>query len=345
MKPFANRLIATACGAAMGLMITAASAADMSGAGATFPELIYNKWAEAYKAKTGTGLNYQGIGSGGGISQIKAKTVDFGATDKPLAPGELESSGLTQFPTVIGGVVPVANVPGIKPGELVFDGPTLAAISLGTIKFWDDAAIKRLNPNVALPHLAVLGVHRSDGSGTNFIFTDYLSKVSPAWASNVGAATLVDWPSGVGAKGNEGVANAVKQRSGSLGYVEFAYAKQNALAYVRMINRDGVAVEPTAEAFQAAAARTDWAHAPGFYVVLTNQAGHDAWPIAGATFILVYKQPGNPEKTKEVLKFFDWAYANGGDLAKAQYYVPLPASTVDAIKKSWHANINAAAVP
>ncbi|HEY2071006.1 MAG TPA: phosphate ABC transporter substrate-binding protein PstS [Rhizomicrobium sp.] len=345
MKPFAHRLIAAACGAAVGLMITAASAATMSGAGATFPELIYNKWAEAYKAKTGIGLNYQGIGSGGGISQIKAKTVDFGASDKPMSPGDLDASGLTQFPTVIGGVVPVANVPGIKPGELVLDGPTLAAICLGTVKFWDDAAIKKLNPSAALPHLAVLGVHRSDGSGTNFIFTDYLSKVSPAWAQTVGASTLVDWPSGVGAKGNEGVANAVKEHVGALGYVEFAYAKQNTLTYIRMINKDGVPTEPTAEAFQAASARTDWAHAPGFYVVLTNQSGHAAWPIAGATFIIVYKNPADPAKTKEVLKFFDWAYANGGDLAKQLYYVPLPASTVDAIKKSWHANINAAAVP
>jgi phosphate transport system substrate-binding protein len=345
MKPFASRLIQAACGAAAGLAITAAAAADLTGAGATFPELIYKKWAEAYQAKTGTGLNYQGIGSGGGIAQIKARTVDFGATDKPLAPGELDAAGLTQFPTVIGGVVPVANVPGIKPGQLVFDGPVLANISLGTIKFWDDAAIKKLNPGVALPHLAILGVHRADGSGTNFIFTNYLSKVSPAWASTVGAATLVDWPSGVGAKGNEGVASTVKQREGALGYVEFAYAKQNALSYIRMINHDGVAVEPTAEAFQAASARTDWAHAPGFYVVLTNQPGHDAWPIAGATFILVYKQPPDAAKTKDVLKFFDWAYANGSDMAKAQYYVPLPASTVDAIKKSWHANINAAAVP
>ncbi len=345
MKPFASRLIAVACGAAAGLVITAASAADITGAGATFPYPIYAKWAEAYKAKTGIGLNYQSIGSGGGISQIKAKTVDFGASDKPLSPGELDAAGLTQFPTVIGGVVPVANVPGIKAGQLVLDGATLANICLGTIKFWDDGAIKRLNPGAALPHLAIIGVHRSDGSGTNFIFTNYLSKVSPAWASQVGAATAVEWPSGIGAKGNEGVAGNVKQTQGALGYVEYAYAKQNSLAFIRMINHDGVAVEPTAEAFQAASAKTDWAHAPGFYVVLTNQPGHDAWPIAGATFILVYKQPADVAKTKQVLSFFNWAYASGGDMAKALDYVPLPASTVDAIKKSWHANINAAAVP
>ena len=345
MKPMIHRLIGLAAGVAAGLLVTAASAADISGAGATFPYPIYAKWAEAYKAKTGIGLNYQSIGSGGGIAQIKAKTVDFGASDKPLSPGDLEAAGLAQFPTVIGGVVPVCNVPGIKPGELVLDGATLANISLGTIKYWDDGAIKRLNPGVNLPHLAVVGVHRSDGSGTNFIFTNYLSKKSPQWASQVGAATSVDWPSGVGAKGNEGVAGNVKQSVGALGYVEYAYAKQNALTYIRMINHDGVAVEPTAAAFQAASAKTDWAHSPGFYVVLTDQPGHDAWPIAGATFILVYKQPTDPSRAKDVLTFFDWAYANGGDLAKSLDYVPLPVSTVAAIKKSWHDNITAAAVP
>ncbi|MGH6870010.1 MAG: phosphate ABC transporter substrate-binding protein PstS [Rhizomicrobium sp.] len=341
MKPFA--LIAAAAFA--GLTVTAASASDLSGAGATFPYPVYAKWAEAYKAKTGIGLNYQAIGSGGGIAQIKAKTVDFGASDKPLSPGELDAAGLTQFPTVIGGVVPVANLPGIKPGELVLDGPTLANISMCTVKYWDDAAIKRLNPSAALPHMAIVGVHRSDGSGTNFIFTNYLSKVSPAWASQVGAATSVEWPCGVGAKGNEGIAGTVKQTQGALGYVEYAYAKQNTLTYIRMINHDGVAVSPTADAFQAASAKTDWAHAPGFYVTLTNQPGHDAWPIAGATFILVYKHPSDAAKTKQVLEFFEWAYANGDGLAKSLDYVPLPDSTVGAIKGSWHANIDGAAVP
>jgi phosphate transport system substrate-binding protein len=345
MKPFANRLIAVVCGAAAGLTVMAASAADLSGAGATFPYPIYAKWAEAYKKQAGIGLNYQAIGSGGGIAQIKAKTVDFGASDKPLAPGDLEAAGLTQFPTVIGGVVPVANVPGIKPGELVLDGGTLANICLGNVKYWDDASIKRLNPTANLPHLAIVGVHRSDGSGTNFIFTNYLSKKSPQWASQVGAATSVEWPAGIGAKGNEGIAGVVKQTQGALGYVEYAYAKQNTLTYIRMINHDGVAVSPTADAFQAASAKTDWAHSKDFYVVLTDQAGHDAWPIAGATFILVYKQPSDPAKTKQVLQFFDWAYANGDGLAKSLDYVPLPASTVAAIKKSWHDNISAAAVP
>ncbi len=345
MKPVLNRLAGIALGATLAVAAGQAAAADLSGAGATFPYPIYAKWAEAYKAKAGIGLNYQSIGSGGGIAQIKAKTVDFGASDKPLSPGELDAAGLTQFPTVIGGVVPVANVPGIKPGQLVLDGATLANICLGTVKYWDDASIKKLNPSASLPHLAIVGVHRSDGSGTNFIFTNYLSKVSPAWASQVGAATSVEWPSGVGAKGNEGIAGNVKQTSGALGYVEYAYAKQNALTYIRMINHDGVAVDPTAEAFQAASAKTDWAHSPGFYVVLTNQAGHNAWPIAGATFILVYKHPADPARTKQVLTFFKWAYANGDAMAKSLDYVSLPDSTVQAVDKSWHANIDAAAVP
>jgi phosphate transport system substrate-binding protein len=323
MKPFVNRLVGLAVGAAVACMATGALAADITGAGATFPYPIYAKWAEAYKAKT----------------------VDFGASDKPLSPGELGAAGLTQFPTVIGGVVPVINIPGVKAGDMVLDGATLANISLGKITYWDDAAIKRLNPGLNLPHLAIAPVHRADGSGTNFIFTNYLSKMSPQWASQVGAATSVEWPSGVGAKGNEGVAGNVKQTTGAIGYVEYAYAKQNNIAYVRMINHDGVAVAPTAAAFQAASAKTDWAHSADFYVVLTNQPGHDAWPIAGATFILVYKQPQDAAKLKEVLNFFKWAYANGGQLAESLDYVPLPQTTVDAIMKSWHDNIAPAAIP
>jgi phosphate transport system substrate-binding protein len=346
MKPIMQRAIALAAGVAFACAATMAAASDLSGAGATFPYPIYAKWAEAYRAKTGIGLNYQSIGSGGGIAQIKARTVDFGASDKPLSPGELEAAGLTQFPTVIGGVVPVVNLAGIRPGELQLDGATLAAMCLGTVKMWDDPAIRKLNPSAALPHEAIAIVHRSDGSGTNFIFTNYLSKKSAAWATKVGAATSVDWPAGIGAKGNEGIAGNVKQTNGALGYVEYAYAKQNALTYVRMINHDGVAVSPTAAAFQAASAKTDWAHSPGFYVVLTDQPGHEAWPIAGATFILVYKQPADAAKTKEVLNFFTWAHTPQADeLAKGLDYVPLPASTVEAIKASWHANIAAAAVP
>ncbi len=310
-----------------------------------FPIRFMPNGPKPIRQQTGIGLNYQSIGSGGGIAQIKAKTVDFGASDKPLSPGELDAAGLTQFPTVIGGVVPVVNIPGIKPGELVLDGKTLADICLGNVKYWDDAAIKKLNPSVNLPHLAVVGVHRSDGSGTNFIFTNYLSKESPAWASKVGAATSVEWPSGIGAKGNEGVAGNVKQTQGALGYVEYAYAKQNALTYVRMINHDGVAVAPTAEAFQAASAKTDWAHAPGFYVVLTDQAGHDAWPIAGATFILVYKQPADAAKTKEVLKLLQMGLCRrrrDGPGAWTTCRCRIPRS--HAIAKSWHENIDAAAV-
>ncbi|HEY1613751.1 MAG TPA: phosphate ABC transporter substrate-binding protein PstS [Rhizomicrobium sp.] len=345
MRPLFDRLLGAVAGTVLASAATAAFAADISGAGATFPYPIYAKWAEAYKAKTGIGLNYQSIGSGGGIAQIKAKTVDFGASDKPLAPGELEGAGLTQFPTVIGGVVPVVNIAGIKAGELVLDGKTLAQICLGNITSWDDAAIKKLNPSIHLPHQAIATVHRSDGSGTNFIFTNYLSKMSPEWAQKVGAATSVEWPSGLGAKGNEGVANNVKQTGGSLGYVEFAYAKENNIPYVRLINHDGVAVSPTAASFQAAAAKTDWAHSRDFYVILTDQAGHDAWPIAGATFILVYKHPQDASRLKQVLTFYKWAYANGGQLAQSLDYVPLPPSTVEDVTKSWHNDIDAAAVP
>lgn len=345
MKTLFKHLIGAAACVAAVCTVSAASAADLTGAGATFPAPIYAKWAEAYKAKTGIGLNYQAIGSGGGIQQIKNKTVTFGASDKPLKPGELEAAGLVQFPTVIGGVVPVVNIPGIKPGDMVLDGKTLANICMGTVKYWDDAAIKKLNPKLNLPHTAIAIVHRSDGSGTNYIFTNYLSKMSPAWASQVGAETAVEWPAGIGAKGNEGIANMVKQTAGSIGYVEYAYAKQNSLTFTRMINRDGVAVSPTADAFQAASAKTDWAHSQDFYVILTNQAGHDAWPISGATFILVYKNPGDVGAQKAALAFFKWAYENGDAMAQALDYVPLPQSTKDAAIASWKANITTASVP
>jgi len=340
-QPLAGIVLAIAqlCG------LGAAKATDISGAGATFPYPIYAKWAEAYKAKTGVGLNYQSIGSGGGIAQIKAKTVTFGASDKPLAPNELDPAGLTQFPTVIGGVVPVVNISGLKPGQMVLDGKTLADIFQGKLTKWNDAEIKKLNPSLNLPGQAIAVVHRSDGSGTTFIFTNYLSKKSPDWAKQVGASTSVEWPTGIGAKGNEGVAGNVGQTSGSIGYVEYAYAKQNHLNYVRMINKDGVPVSPTAAAFQAAAANADWAHAKDFYVILTDQSGHEAWPIAGATFILVYKKPPDPAATREALKFFKWAYQSGSPLAESLDYVPLPASTTDEIQKSWHDNIDASAVP
>jgi phosphate transport system substrate-binding protein len=332
-------------GATLVCLASGAFAADISGAGATFPYPIYAKWAEAYKAKSGLGLNYQSIGSGGGIAQIKAKTVTFGASDKPLAPNELDPAGLTQFPTVIGGVVPVVNISGMKAGAMVLDGKTLADIYLGKVTKWNDGEIKKLNASLDLPAQAIAVVHRSDGSGTTFIFTNYLSKKNLAWASQVGAATSVEWPAGIGAKGNEGVAGNVAQTAGSIGYVEYAYANQNHLDFVRMINRDGVAVSPTASAFQAAAAKADWAHAKDFYVILTDQPGRDAWPIAGATFILVYKKPPDPAATREALAFFKWAYDNGSQLAESLDYVPLPPVTVQAIEKSWHENIEASAVP
>jgi phosphate transport system substrate-binding protein len=314
-------------------------AADISGAGATFPYPIYAKWADAYKKETGNGLNYQSIGSGGGIKQIKAKTVTFGASDMPLEPKDLKAANLIQFPTVIGGDVPVANLDGIKPGELVLDGAALAKIYLGEIKTWDDPAIKKLNPNAKLPSQAIVVVHRSDGSGTTFIWTDYLSKVSPEWKSKVGANTSVEWPVGIGAKGNEGVANNVANTKGAIGYVEYAYVKQNKMTYTNVINKDGKPVSPDAASFQFVAANADWAKAEGFYVILTDQPGAQSWPIAGATFILFPTQPQDPAAAKEALKFFEWAYTKGGKMAEELDYVPMPPDVVSLIKKEWSSDI------
>ncbi|MEJ0041564.1 MAG: phosphate ABC transporter substrate-binding protein PstS [Rhizomicrobium sp.] len=307
--------------------------------GATFPYPIYAKWASAYKGVSGTGLNYQSIGSGGGIAQIKAKTVTFGATDAPLTKAQLDQAGLAQFPTVIGGVVPVVNLRGVAAGQLVLDGKTLADIYAGKIARWDDAAIKKLNPGVTLPGQAIAVVHRSDGSGTSFIFTTFLSRVSADWKSSVGAATSVDWPVGIGAKGNEGVAGNVAQTSGAIGYVEYAYAKQNHLTYIKMINKAGKTVAPTVEAFRAAAASADWAGAAnnGFYIILVDQGGDASWPITATTYILVYKQPSDPAATADTLKFFKWAYEKGDQLALGLDYVPLPEVAVKAIEASWHA--------
>jgi phosphate transport system substrate-binding protein len=318
---------------------TIAVAADISGAGATFPYPIYAKWADSYKKDTGVGLNYQSIGSGGGIKQIQAKTVTFGASDMPLKAEELQKSGLVQFPTVLGGVVPVVNLDGIAPGDITIDGPTLAKIFLGEVKTWNDPAIQKLNPAAKLPSQAIAVVHRSDGSGTTFIFTDYLSKTSADWKSKVGANTAVEWPVGIGAKGNEGVANNVAQTKGSVGYVEYAFAKQNKLTFTKLVNKDGKAVAPTADAFQAAAASADWTGTPGFGVILTNEAGANSWPISGATFILIHKQPKDPAAAGEALKFFAWAYAKGGKMAEALDYVPLPANVVAAIQKVWASDI------
>jgi phosphate transport system substrate-binding protein len=319
-----------------------AAAVDISGAGATFPYPVYAKWADTYKKETGNGLNYQSIGSGGGIKQIKAKTVTFGASDMPLKPEDLKEAGLVQFPTVTGGDVPVVNIEGIGPGELVLDGPTLAKIFLGEIKTWDDLALKKLNPKAKLPSRAIVVIHRSDGSGTTFIWTDYLSKVSPDWKSKVGASTAVEWPAGIGAKGNEGVANNVLQTNGAIGYVEYAYAKQNKMTFVDMINKAGKSVSPNAQSFQAAAANADWANAPGFYQILTDEPGAKSWPIAGATFILMHASPDDPAAAAEALKFFSWAYEKGGKQAEELDYVPLPGEVVALIKKTWAAEIKGA---
>jgi len=316
-----------------------AIAMDISGAGATFPYPIYAKWADAYKKETGVGMNYQSIGSGGGIKQIQNKTVTFGASDMPLKPEEVKKIGLVQFPTVIGGDVPVVNLEGIKSGDLKLDGDTLAKIFLGQITKWDDPAIKKLNPSAKLPSQAIAVVHRSDGSGTTFIWTDYLSKVSADWNSKVGANTSVEWPVGIGAKGNEGVSNNVGNTKGSIGYVEYAYAKQNQLTTVSMINKDGKTVMPNSASFQAAAASADWEKADNFFVILTNQSGAGSWPIAGATFILIYKQPQDPAAAAEALKFFGWAYAKGSKMAEDLDYVPMPPNVVTAIQKVWAAEI------
>jgi phosphate transport system substrate-binding protein len=330
---------ALAAGLAVASLTTTASAADITGAGATFPFPVYSKWAEAYKKETGNGMNYQSIGSGGGIKQIQAKTVDFGATDAPMKGADLDKNGLLQFPTVMGGVVPVVNIDGLKAGELVLDGPALAKIFLGEIKSWNDPVIQKLNANAKLPNQPIVVVHRSDGSGTSFLFTDYLSKVSPDWKSKVGANTAVEWPTGIGAKGNEGVANNVGQTKGSIGYVEYAYAKQNNIPYALLQNKAGKYPQPEIKSFQAAAASADWSSAPGFGISLTNQAGDDAWPITNPTFILVYKTADKPEQTAEVLKFFDWAYKNGDKLASDLDYVPLPDNVVEQIRATWAKDI------
>src|SRR5215469_1108402 len=327
-----KNLIGACAGLALAATVTAASAADISGAGATFPYPIYAKWAAAYKGVSGVGLNYQSIGSGGGIAQIKAKTVTFGATDAPLKPADLQKFGLAQFPTVIGGVVPVVNVSGVSPGQLVLDGQTVADIYMGKVTRWNDPEIKKLNPSANLPSQAIAVVHRSDGSGTSFIFTTFLSRVSSDWKNSVGAATAVDWPVGIGAKGNEGVAGNVAQTSGAIGYVEYAYAKQNHLTHTRMVNKAGQTVSPTVDAFKAAAANADWAGAAGqgFYIILVDQPGAESWPITATTYILVYKKPVDPAATADVLKFFKWCYEKGGPAALSLDYVPLPDVAVQA---------------
>jgi len=326
-------------GAVVGLALfaTRAIAADITGAGSTFVFPILAKWSADYKGMSGTGINYQSIGSGGGIAQVKAKTVTFGATDKPLMANDLNASGLVQFPVVIGGIVPVVNLPGIRPGQLVLDGPTLANIYMGKITRWNDASIKKLNPRANLPATAIAVVHRSDGSGTTFNFATYLARISPEWKNSVGADTAVDWPTGIGAKGNEGVAGNVSQLAGAIGYVEYAYAKQNHLAYARMLNHAGKTVEPDANTFRAAAASADWAGAANndFYVLFLDSPGQNAWPIAATTFVLVYKNPADKAATADTLKFFKWSFENGDQQALSLDYVPLPENAVSAIEASW----------
>ena len=330
---------AAAAGLAAAFTITAAQAADISGAGATFPYPIYAKWADAYKKETGVGLNYQSIGSGGGIKQIEAGTVTFGASDKPLSAEELDKFGLAQFPMVMGGIVPVVNLEGVKPGELVLDGPTLAKVFVGEITKWDDEAIKKLNPNIKLPSQAIAVVHRSDGSGTTFNFTYYLSDVSADWKSKVGSDASVEWPTGIGAKGNEGVANNVANTKGSIGYVEYAYAKQNKMIYTSMVNKAGKTVAPTSKAFQAAAAGADWSSKPGFGVILANQPGDESWPMTAGTWILMYKKPKDAAASAEALKFFAWAYKSGDKMAEELDYIPMPDKVVDDIQKMWSSDI------
>lgn len=319
-----------------------AAVTQINGAGATFPYPVYAKWAKAYQQNTGVRLNYQAIGSGGGIKQIENRTVDFGASDAPLKKSELDKYGLMQFPMVMGGVVPVVHVDTVKPGELKLDGKTFARIYLGQITNWDDPEIAELNPNLELPDQRITVVHRSDGSGTTWIFTSYLAKVSDAWANGPGQAKAVAWPVGIGGKGNQGVASYVNRINGAIGYVEYAYALQSDMTYVSLQNKAGKFVQPTSANFQAAAANADWDSAPGFYAVLTDQPGDKSWPITGASFILLYKQARQSDTAQAVLKFFDWAYHNGDAMADSLDYVPMPDSVVKRVERAWKQQITAA---
>jgi phosphate transport system substrate-binding protein len=316
-----------------------ANATDISGAGATFPYPVYAKWADSYKTKTGIGMNYQSIGSGGGIKQIKAKTVDFGASDKPLDAKDLDEAGLIQWPQIMGGVVPVVNIKGIQPGQLKLTGKLLADIYLGKITTWKDPAIAEINKGLPLPDEAIAPVYRSDGSGTTFNFAYYLSEVSPEWKEKVGADTAVQFPTGLGGKGNEGVSAFTAQTDGAIGYVEYAYALQNHLTYAKMQNKDGAFVDPNAKSFQAAAANADWKSAPGFKLILANQPGKDSWPMTAASFILFYKVQDNPTNGKAVLTFFDDAFKNGKTSAEALDYVALPDSVVTLIESTWKSSV------
>lgn len=314
-------------------------AAEITGAGATFPYPVYAKWAESYKKAAGHSVNYQSIGSGGGIKQIKAKTVDFGASDMPLSQADLEQGGLIQFPAIMGGVVPVVNIPNIAPGQLKMTPEVLAAIYLGKVTKWNAPEIAAINPGLNLPDLNITVVRRSDGSGTTFLWTDYLSKTSEDFKKIVGSGTAVKWPAGVGGKGNEGVAANVQRLKGSIGYVEYVYAKRNNMAHTQLRNRDGVFVQPDDQSFKAAAEGADWAKTPGMGVVLTNQAGKNSWPITGASFILMHKTQQNAAKAQEVLKFFDWSFKNGEAMATELEYVSMPAPVVKQVQELWKSQV------
>ena len=330
-KPFALSIVA----AGVAMLAVSAQAADISGAGSTFVYPILSKWADAYKTKTSIGINYQSIGSGGGIQQIKSKTVDFGASDAPLAPEDLSKSGLLQFPVVIGGDVPVVNIPGIGPGQLKLTGPILADIFLGKITKWNDKAITEINSGLSLPSQAIAVVHRSDGSGTTYIWVHYLAKMSQEWKDKVGVNTAVEWPTGLGGKGNEGVAALTSRTPGAIGYVEYAYAKQNKMAFVQVKNQAGNFVAPNKETFQAAAANADWTKSKDFDLMLTDQPGAQSWPVTGSTWVIMYKQPSNPEASKTALTFFDWAFKNGDAMADELDYVAMPANVKTLIENAW----------
>ena len=333
------KFIVVGASAAMAFSSASVMAADMTGAGATFPYPIYAKWAETYKANTGNGLNYQSVGSGAGIKQIKAKTVEFGASDMPLKAEELEEAGLMQFPAIMGGVVTIVNLDGVTPGQLKMTGKIVGDIYLGKITKWSAPEIAAVNQGVKLPDTEITVVHRADGSGTSFLFTDFLSKTNPEFKSKIGAGSAVKWAVGVGGKGNEGVAANVQRIKGSIGYVEWAYAKKNKMSHTQLQNKDGNFLQPDDDNFKAAAASAPWTQTPGFGVVLTDQAGKNSWPITGVSFILMHKVQADAAKAKEVLKFFDWAYKNGGAAAAELDYVPMPASVVKLVQESWKANL------
>lgn len=333
----ASKAVALGCAALS--MASVAQAAEITGAGSTFVYPVLSKWSATYNEKTGNRVNYQSIGSGGGIAQIKAATVTFGASDMPLKPEELAAVGLTQFPVVIGGVVPVVNVEGIKAGELKFTGPMLADIFLGKIAKWNDAAIAGVNPGVKLPDQKITVVHRSDGSGTTFNWVNYLSKVSDEWKTKIGEGTSVSWPTGVGGKGNEGVAAYVNQIKGSIGYVELAYATQNKMAYASVKNKNNEFVQPTAKTFQTAAEQANWTEQPDFYQIITNAPGAGSWPITATVFVMMYREPKDAQRSKDAIAFFKWALNEGQSDAQALDYIPLPAPLVKQIEASWAKNI------